>query len=380
VESEGWRLVVGSNLEACLLNDGDFAVFSYFCTAKFFETMNKHILLPSEWHPQSAVQLTWPHAGTDWCDMLDEITPCFVEIAKEILRHEKLIVVCQDVHQVRELLGDIDEERLLLFELPSNDTWARDHGGISVFVDGKPHLYDFTFNGWGMKFPANFDNQLTFALFGLGAFQPNVVYENRMSFVLEGGSFESDGRGTLLTTSECLLSSNRNDVLDEEAVESYLKKQFGLKQVLWLRNGYLAGDDTDSHVDTLARFCDARTIAYVMPPEDENDEHFDELSCMEAELKVFRTLEGDAYRLIGLPMADPVWHEGERLPATYANFLILNGAVLFPTYGTSKDEKAKEQLRVAFPDREIVGVNCLPLIRQHGSLHCVTMQYPELFV
>jgi len=335
---------------------------------------------PPEWYPQSAVQLTWPHKDTDWSDMLDEVLPCFIHIAKEVLKREKLMVVCSNATEVRASLGAVNEANLFLYEFPANDTWARDHGGISLFVDGNPCLCDFTFNAWGMKFPANFDNQLTFSLYGAQAFSPDVAYENNMPFVLEGGSLESDGAGTLLTTSECLLSVNRNDSLSKEEIESHLKNRFGLKRVLWLESGFLEGDDTDSHIDTLARFCDAETIAYVQPGTDSQDVHFDKLSQMEHELLAFRTLDGKPYRLIGLPMADPVFFEGNRLPATYANFLIINGAVLVPTYGSPKDEIALNQLQRAFPDREMVGINCLPLLKQHGSLHCVTMQFPELFV
>lgn len=338
------------------------------------------LFFPPEWYPQSAVQLTWPHEGTDWSDMLDEVLPCFVNIAREVLKHQKLIVVCPDAAQVRASLGAVNEANLYLYEFPSNDTWARDHGAISVFVDGKPCLLDFTFNAWGMKFPSNFDNQLTFALYGAKAFQPEVAYENCMPFVLEGGSLESDGAGTLLTTSECLLSVNRNDSLDKDEIEAFLKERFGLKRVLWLDSGFLEGDDTDSHIDTLARFCDAETIAYVQPGDDPSDVHYEELLQMQAELQAFETLDGKPYRLIGLPMAEPVYFEGERLPATYANFLIINGAVLVPTYGSPKDEIALNQLQKAFPDREIVGVFCLPLLKQHGSLHCVTMQFPMSFV
>jgi len=335
---------------------------------------------PPEWFPQSAVQLTWPHEGTDWSDMLDEVLPCFVNIAREVLKREKLIVVCSNAGQVRASLGAVNEANLYLYEFPSNDTWARDHGAISVFVDGKPVVLDFTFNAWGMKFPASFDNQLTFSLYGAQAFSPEVAYENCMPFVLEGGSLESDGEGTLLMTTECLLSVNRNDSLSKEEIESYLKERFGLKQVLWLESGFLEGDDTDSHIDTLARFCDPETIAYVQPGEDPEDLHFEELTQMEAELKTFRTLDDKPYRLIGLPMADPVFFDGDRLPATYANFLIINGAVLLPIYGSAKDELALKQLQLAFPDREIVGIFSLPLLKQHGSLHCVTMQFPKSFV
>jgi len=335
---------------------------------------------PPEWYPQSAVQLTWPHEGTDWADMLEEVLPCFVNIAREVLKREKLIIVCSNAADVRTSLGAVNESFLYLYEFPSNDTWARDHGALSVFVDGKPCVLDFAFNAWGMKFPANFDNQLTFSLYGAQAFKPEVAYENCMPFVLEGGSLESDGAGTLLTTTECLLSVNRNDSLSKEEIESYLKERFGLKQVLWLESGFLEGDDTDSHIDTLARFCDPQTIAYVQPGEDPEDLHFEELRLMEQELQNFRTLDGQPYKLIGLPMAEPVYFEGDRLPATYANFLILNGAVLVPIYGSLQDELALQQLQLAFPNHEIVGIFCLPLLKQHGSLHCVTMQFPESFV
>jgi len=342
--------------------------------------MMPKLFFPPEWYPQSAVQLTWPHEGTDWSDMLDEVLPCFVNIAREILKREKLIIVCSDEAEVRASLGAVNEANLFLYEFPSNDTWARDHGAISVFVDGKPCVLDFTFNAWGMKFPANFDNQLAFSLYGAQVFKPEVAYENCMPFVLEGGSLESDGEGTLLTTTECLLSVNRNDSLTKDEIESYLKECFGLKRVLWLESGFLEGDDTDSHIDTLARFCDAETIAYVQPGEDSEDLHFEELSQMEAELKAFRTLDDKPYKLIGLPMAEPVFFEGDRLPATYANFLIINSAVLLPIYGSPKDALALKQLQLAFPDRDVIGIFCLPLLKQHGSLHCVTMQFPETFV
>ena len=194
-------------------------------------------------------------------------------------------------------------------------------------------------------------------------------------YVLEGGSIESDGAGTLMTTSQCLLSPNRNEHLTQPQVEEFLKSSFGVERVLWINHGYLAGDDTDSHVDTLARFCDVDTIAYVQC-DDKTDEHYASLKLMERELKSFKTLEGNPYRLIPLPMADARYEGEQRLPATYANFLIVNGALLVPTYRSPKDEQALSALREAFPDREVVGVDCSALIHQHGSLHCVTMQLP----
>ncbi|MDL2323209.1 agmatine deiminase family protein [Bacteroidales bacterium OttesenSCG-928-A17] len=335
-----------------------------------------NIVFPAEWAPQSGVLLTWPHRDTDWAPYLDEAVACFVSIAKEILKREKLIIVCPVVEEVKKALGDVDYSSVTFREIYSNDSWARDHGPISVIVNEVPYILDFTFNGWGMKFPANYDNQITKQLFSSDTFSSEVGYQNMMHMVLEGGSIESDGKGTILTTSECLLSPNRNEYRQKEEIDDYLKMIFGAERVLWLNSGYLAGDDTDSHIDTLARFCSEDTIAYVKC-EDESDEHFEELQKMEAELKKFRTSDGNPYNLIPLPMADAVYFEEGRLPATYANFLIVNDAVLMPEYGTPKDQEAKEQLQKAFPDREIVGINCLPLIKQHGSLHCVTMQFPQ---
>ncbi|HCO67004.1 MAG TPA: agmatine deiminase [Dysgonomonas sp.] len=339
---------------------------------------------PPEWYPQSAIQLTWPHKGTDWDYMLDEITACFVNIARIIIQYQKLVVVCDNAQSVKQQIG-IDEnagseENLILVEIPANDTWARDHSGISVFdSDGKKYILDFTFNGWGLKFPADCDNQITRNLFEKKVFRQDVAYINRKDFVFEGGGIESDGKGTLLTTSECLLSPNRNSYLNKPQIEQMLISSFGADRVLWLDHGYLAGDDTDSHIDTLARFCDEHTIAYVKC-EDETDEHFEELSKMEEQLERFLDYEGNPYRLIPLPMADKVYEGDERLPATYANFLIMNKVVLLPFYNSDKDKLALEQLQKAFPNHEIVGVDCLPVIRQHGSLHCITMQYPEGFI
>lgn len=338
-----------------------------------------NIVLPAEWYPQSGVQLTWPHEGTDWAPILEEVIPCFVSIAREIAKREKLLIVCVDAEDVRQQLGNMQEENLFFYEMDTNDTWARDHGGISVFDGDIPTVFDFVFNGWGMKFAADKDNLITRSLFMNSAFSDHIQYANLSPFVLEGGSIESDGKGTLLTTAECLLSVNRNEYLSEEQLEYHLKDIFGVERVLWLSKGYLEGDDTDSHIDTLARFCSEDTIAYVQC-KDTEDEHYEELLQMENELKAFKQLNGEPYRLLALPMADKVEWEGERLPATYANFLIINGAVLVPFYDSPKDRIAQEILHQAFPDREIIGINCLPLIKQHGSLHCVTMQYPEGFL
>ena len=333
------------------------------------------IILPAEWHKQCAVMLTWPHEATDWRYILDDVTNCYVDVAHEIVKHEKLIVVCKDEKKLRKLLADI-EESILFREIDTNDTWARDHGPITVFVDGEPFVYDFQFNGWGLKFASNLDNQITRKLYDSDVFSSNVGYFSLLNYVLEGGSIESDGKGTLMTTSECLTSVNRNEGLSKNEIEAFLKEVFGLKRVLWIHSGSLAGDDTDSHVDTLARFCDEQTIAY-MQCTDKKDEHYDALKEMEDEIKQFRTLDGKPYRLIPLPMPTAQYEGEERLPATYANFLIINEVVLMPTYHCGEDEIALKQLKTAFPNREIIGVDCRMLIRQHGSLHCITMQLPE---
>jgi agmatine/peptidylarginine deiminase len=332
------------------------------------------IVFPAEWFPQSGVMLTWPHENTDWNYILDDVTACYVSIAHEIVKHERLLVVCQDEMKVRHLLSDI-EDKVIFKRLETNDTWARDHGPITVFVDGEPCLYDFQFNGWGLKFASNLDNQITRGLYGQDSFSSNTGYFNFLHYVLEGGSVESDGCGTLLTTAECLLSKNRNEHLQKEEVENFLKDVFGLKRILWLNHGYLAGDDTDSHIDTLARFCGEDTIAYVQCT-DENDEHYVELKAMEEELKTFTQLNGEPYRLVPLPMPESRFEDDFRLPATYANFLIINQAVLMPFYNCPQDRVAQSILQKEFPNHEVVGIDCTSLIRQHGSLHCVTMQFP----
>ena len=248
-----------------------------------------------------------------------------------------------------------------------------------MFIDGKPAIYDFGFNAWGLKFAANHDNQITQKLFESKVFAEEVKYHNHLNFILEGGAIESDGEGTLLTTSKCLLAPNRNQPLTKDEIEEFMMKTLGLKQILWLNHGYLSGDDTDNHIDTLARFCNKTTIAYVQCV-DEKDEHYQELKIMEEELAAFRTLKGEPYNLIPLPMAEPVYKDDYRLPATYANFLIMDRVVLMPTYNSDRDSVAMKQLQVAFPNREIVGIDCRTLIKQHGSLHCITMQYPKGFL
>ncbi len=333
--------------------------------------------LPAEWEPQQFVQLTFPHANTDWAPILDAALACFAEIATAISRFETVLIVCQDKTSIQPLLARANPNHIQYAEgIPSNDTWARDHGGITIIEDEKPVVLDFVFNGWGLKFPANYDNLITRHLARLSVFGASRIRHGGM--VLEGGGIESDGQGTLMVTSACLLSPNRNPHLSRRQTENALKRLFGLQQVLWLDYGYLAGDDTDSHIDTLARFCSPDTIAYVQC-NDPTDEHTPALQAMEQQLATFRTLHGKPYRLVPLPLPSPCFAEdGHRLPATYANFLIINGAVLVPLYDVPQDADALNRLAGCFPGREVIGIPCRTLIEQHGSLHCVTMQYPRL--
>lgn len=331
--------------------------------------------LPAEWALQSGIQLTWPHAGTDWAYMLDEVQQCFTRIACEIAKREQLLIVTPDPDEVeRQLAGKAYMPNVHFLACATNDTWARDHGAISLADTEGIFLLDFTFNGWGLKFAADKDNLITRRAVQAGALKGRYV--NRLGFVLEGGSVESDGMGTLLATSECLLSPNRNGQMNRAEIEEYLCSTFRLQRVLWLDHGYLSGDDTDGHIDTLARFCSPDTIAYVQCADPE-DEHYEALCLMEEQLKSFRTTGGKPYGLLPLPLPDAIVENGERLPASYANFLIMNNAVLYPTYNQpQKDALAGNILQEAFPEREIVPIDCTPLLRQHGSLHCATMQYP----
>ena len=336
-------------------------------------------MLPAEWFPQSGVQITWPHSETDWKPWLEEVTEFYIRLAYHISSQEQLIIATPTPQLVEELLKKrlpaqaLDHIRL--FECPTNDTWTRDHGLICVRQNGKWLLKDFCFNGWGNKFSSDKDNRINAHLCETNWL--NGTYTNCNDFILEGGSIESDGRGTLLTTSCCLLNPNRNPHLSKQQIEERLCKELFLKRILWLHHGSLEGDDTDGHIDTLARFCPNDTIVYVTC-NDPNDSHYEELHLMEEELKNFRTLEDQPYNLVGLPMPRPIVEDGERLPATYANFLITNNEVLLPTYRQPDcDEEAVRILQEVFPERAIVPIDSYVLIRQHGSLHCSTMQLPK---
>ena len=322
------------------------------------ETKNetKKWRLPAEWESQSMVQLTWPHAKTDWAPMLEEITKTYNEMASAISSREELLIVGE----------------------PNNDTWARDHGFITLVDDeGHARLLDYCFNGWGEKFEADLDNTINRRIYDEGKVKGEYV--DCLDFVLEGGSIESDGEGTIFTTSCCLLAPHRNQPMTKAEIEARLKHDLCAERVLWIDYGHLTGDDTDGHIDTLVRIAPNYTLLYI-GCDDETDEQYDDLKKMEQQLKTFRTLKGEPYKLVKLPSPRAIYDEdGERLPATYANFLIMNGAVLVPIYNQPDlDAEAMRLIGEVFPDREIVGIDCRSVIKQHGSLHCCTMQYPRL--
>ena len=335
--------------------------------------------LPPEWAPQSGVMLTWPHGRSDWAPILEQVEPVFAEIVRAVTRFEKALIVCYDESHRTHVAGrlraaGVPAGRLVLATAPSNDTWARDHGPITVQCQGEYTLLDFGFNGWGGKYAHDLDDAITRTIYAQGVFGQHPL--QTVDLILEGGSIEVDGQGTLLTTERCLLAPRRNPGLARERLEKRLAELLGVKRFLWLKHGHLAGDDTDSHIDTLARLCDPATIAYVAC-DDPQDEHYAELKAMEAELRAFHAADGRSYWRVPLPWPRAKYDDaGNRLPATYANFLIINGAVLVPTYRDPADAVALERLKTCFPDREVVGIDSLPLIAQHGSLHCVTMQLP----
>ena len=297
--------------------------------------------------------------------MLADITAVYEEMAHAISKREALMIVAP-----KSLTPDLSPLTPHLLPFTSNDTWARDHGFITVEeFDGTKVLLDFQFNGWGQKFAAELDNQINRQLYEQGLVEGR--YESHLDFVLEGGSIESDGRGTIFTTRCCLMAPHRNQPLTQQQIDERLKQYLGAERVVWLEHGSLIGDDTDGHIDTLVRICPDDTIIYTGGDGDHPD-----LDDMERELQTLRTLDGQPYRLLKLPLPRPIYDDGDRLPATYANYLVVNGAVLVPTYNQPDlDQEAMRVVGLAYPDREIVGIDCRPVIRQHGSLHCCTMQY-----
>ena len=327
--------------------------------------------MPAEWENPSRILLTLPAAHTDWGDILPEALDQYRRLIEALVAGvESLLLIAESLPQeIADIIAGADVKVL---DIPYNDTWTRDYGPITVEEQDKLLELDFGFNGWGLKFAADRDNLINLQLAEIS----ENVYRNNRDFVLEGGSIESDGRGLILTTSRCLCSPNRNGGKSRGELESILAERLGAKKVLWLDHGFLEGDDTDSHVDTLARIAPDDTILYVAPPEDSKDIHYEDLKKMEEQLRGFTTPEDKPLRLVALPFPDPIYDEdGQRLPATYANYLVTGSNLYLPTYSQEeKDRQAEEAVRKVFPHHRIFTIDCRTLIRQHGSLHCSTIQ------
>ncbi|WP_018692690.1 agmatine deiminase family protein [Algicola sagamiensis] len=339
--------------------------------------------LPAEWYPQDAVLLTWPHKDTDWAEILQDVEPIFVQIATAILDVQQLVIAVHNTElksHISHLLPQDKLKQVIFVETPTDDTWARDHGPITLVNQQTRQVkaLNFTFNGWGGKFESTQDNAINQALFQHPEIHP--ISSESVDLILEGGGIESDGAGCILTTSECLLNPNRNPAHSKSQLEASLLQLLGAEKILWLDHGYLAGDDTDAHIDTLARFAPNNTIVYVQC-DDPKDEHFDALQRMEVQLCSMTNTQNKPFNLIPLPWPTSIiGREGYRLPATYANYLIINQRVLVPTYDDPKDPHAFAQIQCAYPDHEVIGINCRSIIEQHGSLHCLTMQLPVGFI
>ncbi|AFI03732.1 agmatine deiminase family protein [Helicobacter cetorum] len=323
----------------------------------------------AEFERNQAILMAFPHKFGDWAYCIKEARESFLNIIQTIANYTKVLVCVHTNDNIGyerlKNLSNVNTARI-----DTNDTWARDFGAISIENKGVLECLNFGFNGWGLKYPSNLDNLVNFKLKNLGFLKHPL---KTIPYILEGGSIESDGAGTILTNTQCLLEPNRNPHLNKDELENMLKKELGAKQVLWYSHGYLRGDDTDSHTDTLARFLDKDTIVY-SACKDKNDEHYEELAKMQEELKTFKKLDGTPYKLIPLEIPKAIFDENnERLPATYVNFLFCNNALIVPTYNDPKDTLILETLKEHTP-LEVVGINCNTLIKQHGSLHCVTMQ------
>ncbi|CAH1000468.1 Agmatine deiminase [Neolewinella maritima] len=321
--------------------------------------------LPAEWHPQQRVLLCFPRRDSDWGDVLDQAARAMLEAARLIQLACPVTLIVPDRSFFSPYATDFTGA---VCYLPADDSWIRDSGPITVFEDG-PLLLDFQFNGWGGKFDATRDNALPREIHR--ALYPHTAYQE-VPQVLEGGSIESDGAGTLLTTTRCLLSTGRNGFTDKQTAEAMLRTTLGAERIIWLDHGELIGDDTDAHIDTVARFLTADTIAYVGPPPAGDPQHA-EFTRMREELRERST----GYRLVELPWVDTIYSsiDGHQLPASYANFLISNGHLFLPTYGVATDELAQSIL-AGFGYR-VVPVPCRSFIEQHGGLHCLTMQIPS---
>ncbi len=338
--------------------------------------MTNSLRFPAEWEPQSAILIAWPHADTDWAERLGEVEETYIALVAAITRFQPAIIIVADddveaYAEARLRSNRVDMQQVRFVTARYNDTWLRDSGPITLRDGDAFRLLDFRFTGWGGKFEASADDALVAQLESTGLFAD--ARRQRIDFALEGGAIETDGHGTLLTTWRCL--SERHPDTSREVLSQQLADWLAQSRVLWLDHGYLEGDDTDAHIDTLARLAPDNAIVF-QACDDPADSHHAELAAMAEEIAALRTPDGQPYRLFPLPWAKPILDGERRLAASYANYLIINGAVLMPAYGDPADEAARAVLAAAHPGREIIMIPCRPLIWQNGSLHCITMQLP----
>lgn len=336
--------------------------------------MKRYIHYIPEWELDDAVLLALPHEDTDWADILPEAIDQYKRILSALESGgEKIWLLVRNKVEAEKWLADIELNNTRFIEIPTNDTWTRDYGPITVMRHDRLRALDFGFNGWGLKFAADKDNLVNLNMRKQGLLAGDI-YRNRLDFILEGGSVETDGKGTLLTTTRCLLSPNRNGGDSKTVIGDELKKELGVEHILWLDFGALEGDDTDSHIDTLCRLAPENIILFT-GCRNMDDPQFEELLKMRAQLMMFRNIDGEPFNLVELPLPDAILDdEGKRLPATYANYLVTPRAVYMPVYGQpANDELACQTVRIAFPTHRVIPVDCRTLIKQHGSLHCSTM-------
>lgn len=334
------------------------------------------IFLP-EWTAVESVMMALPTIDTDWGYILDEAHQQYLRIIKALTDASvHVVLICKNTDEATKLLASCNQDKITYINIDYNDTWTRDYGPLAVVKEDRLRALDFGFNAWGLKFASDKDNLVNLRMSEKFVVLPET-YRNEREFVLEGGSVETDGEGTILTTTRCLCSPNRNGGLTKKEAERELQRRLGATHVLFLDYGALEGDDTDSHIDTLARLAPHNTILFT-GCRNVDDPQFEELLKMRAQLTMFRNAEGEPFNLIELPLPDAIYDEdGHRLPATYANYLVTDKVIFMPTYDQpANDVLAMQTVKIAFPDHEVTGIDCTTLIKQHGSLHCATMQIP----
>jgi agmatine deiminase len=328
--------------------------------------------MPAEWEPHAATWLSWPRReGISFPGSFDRVMPTLRAMVEALIESEPVCInVCNGAHEAeaREVLRGLSMERVTFYRIPTNEPWCRDHGPIFLTRDVDPRLaiVDWDYNAWGGKYPpCDLDEVVPTGIaeiLGVPVFYPRMI--------LEGGSIEVNGRGALLTTESCLLNKNRNPQLSREQIEQRLRDFLGIREILWLGGG-IAGDDTDGHIDDLARFVSERTVVTIVE-ENRDDENY---APLQENLARLRQMKID---IVTLPMPEKIVREDLRLPASYANFYIANSCVLLPTFADPNDKAALSSLQKLFPDRRVIGIDCRELIWGLGTFHCLTQQQPAV--